>query len=76
MRISEMIAKCRDNVRIGKVEAFEWCMENNFDKLPTKGKVHILDHGTLKGLEFLQKDSDGEYILSKHYGILDYQAVA
>ena len=74
MKIAEMIAKCRDNVKIGKVEAFEWCMANNFDKLAAKGKVHILDHGTLRGLEFLQKDGSGDYILSKHYGILDYQS--
>ena len=75
MKISEMIAKCNDNVKIGKVEAYEWCLENGFDKLPIKNKVHLLDHGTLKGLEFLWKDQDGEFILSKHYGILDFQAL-
>ena len=74
MKISDMIAKCNDNVSIGKVEAFEWCMKNNFDKLPSKGKVHILDYGTLKGLEFLYKSENGEYVISRHYGILDIQS--
>ena len=74
MKISEMITKCRDNVLIGKVEAFEWCITNGFDKLPAKNKVHILDHGTLKGLEFLWKDESGKFVISRHYGILDYQS--
>lgn len=74
MKISDMIAKCRDNVTLGHVEAFEWCSKNGFDKLPIRKKVHIVDHGTLRGLEFLWKDEAGEFILSKHYGILDYQS--
>jgi len=50
---------------IGKVEAFEWCMANNWENLPRKnGKLHLTVPAIASGRqpEALGQDNEGFYL--------------
>lgn len=64
MQILNESSKCY----VGSVEAWEYCLERNIDKLPRKGQMVLTVHAIASGKanEIIGKDKQGYYLAEEN----------